>query len=56
MNALTTMNKEALARQQSDAREAEKGTACHRINFGIFNYNSVPRDTDPGNSSSMKQD
>ena len=56
MDALTTMNKEALARQQSDAGNAEKGKASHRINFGIFNYNSVPRDSDPGNASSEEQD
>lgn len=56
MDALTTMNKEALARQQSDAGEAEKGTANHRINFGIFNYNSVPRQTGPGNTSSGEQE
>lgn len=53
MEALTTINKEALAKQQADAGKA---SSEHRINFGIFNYNSVPRNTDPESASSGEQD
>lgn len=41
MEALTAMNKEALNKQQNDADKADNQ---HRMNFGVFNYNSVPRD------------
>ncbi len=41
MEALTAMNKEALNKQQLDA---DNEAAHHRINFGVFNFNSVPRD------------
>lgn len=38
MNALTTVNKSALALQKQDQSRTDKD---HRINFGIFNYNTV---------------
>lgn len=38
MSALTTVNKSALALQKQDQSKADKD---HRINFGIFNYNTV---------------
>ena len=37
MQALTAMNKEALARQQQDSNNAG---AVYRMNFGIFNFNA----------------
>lgn len=38
MSALTTVNKSALALQKRDQSKSDKD---HRINFGIFNYNTV---------------
>jgi len=38
MSALTTVNKSALALQKQDQAKSGKD---HRINFGIFNYNTV---------------
>ncbi|MDP1933210.1 MAG: DUF6502 family protein [Gammaproteobacteria bacterium] len=38
MNALVTVNKRALALQKQDQLKTDKD---HRINFGIFNYNTV---------------
>ena len=41
MQALTTMNKAAMARQQADAGSS---SANHRLNFGVFAFDSVARD------------
>lgn len=40
MEALTKMNRAALLKQQADA---ERTDATYRMNFGIFNYDSVQR-------------
>lgn len=40
---LTTMNKEALTRQEQDATHNE---ASYRINFGVFHYDDITRSAD----------
>lgn len=40
MQALTAMNNAAMARQAADQN---KQSAQHRINFGVFSYDSLPR-------------
>ncbi len=44
MQALTAMNSAALARQTADQ---ETQSAKHRINFGVFSYDSLPRKAKP---------
>jgi hypothetical protein len=43
MEALTAMNKAALARQEQDATDNE---ASYRINFGVFHYDDITREPD----------
>ena len=44
MQALTAMNNAAMAKQKTDQ---DKQSAKHRMNFGIFSYDSLPRRTRP---------
>ena len=44
MQALTAMNNAALTRQTADQKTQ---SAKHRINFGVFSYDSLPRNAKP---------
>lgn len=57
MQALQTINSEALALQQRDSRRDEENAPRYRINFGVFHYNTSytsSREADPASENDSK--